>query len=497
MIMRLEQVWGLAVRSLPRAVPVICSVVLLIHLGLRVALIPQYRSDMGGIEHNVIHGIQKLLLGITFYQDPEQPPFDVIQYTPAYHALCATLAHALGIKGLDVRDVFLLSRIVSLLLTIGTALVIYRMALRLNAPAWVAFLTAAVTFCSYFEQVYSRPDSLQSFASLAGLSFFLAWLRDQRTRNIAAAACLMALGCLAKQSGILLLTLPVVVILAIGDRKALLRYITVAGLVLVLSLAPFLLQSGWTIVIKNVVQGVSNGTSLLMWSILFEPATYKYYIGWHILLVLLVIQSIRMKDRPLRALAFMAPCAVLFGLLTGLKSGSWLNYLHEGLALTYLGVAGLIGARAMQRHTPMLMLAFSFLGLLYMSYRTSSLLTWYRKGLPDQENRETYERDQRIAKYLVDEVLHTPDDLALVNYRDYLEHFLVGHSALTQKDVIRYSSRPSFDYGNVHRSLTDGTIRYVVNNSATADFTLLDSAYTGSILRVIEGHAILVMEPRP
>ena len=496
--MRIEGVRDLLARLTPRVVTWTCGVVLLMHLGLRLALIPQYRAEMGGIEHNVIHGIQKLLLDIPLYQDPEDPPFDVIQYTPAYHGLCALIARVLGIGGEDVRAVFLLSRIVALALTLGAAWFVFGMARRLQAPQWIAFLTSAVTFCSYFEQVYSRPDALQSFATLAGLSLFLVWCDDRRAWRIVAMGGMMALGVLSKQSGVLLLGLPVIALLALKEHKALLQYLSVACITIALCLLPFVVQSGWYIVMKNVVQGVSNGTSWLLWSTLFDPATYKYYAGWHILLVVLVVLGLRAPDVKLRMLAFFAPCAVLFGLLTGLKSGSWLNYLHEGLTLTYLGIAGLIGAGAARSRSMLLTLSFSFLSLLYMSYRTSSLLTWYRKGLPDRENREAYERDQRIARYLHKEVLTGSDDLVLVNYRAYLEHFLVGRSALTQKDVIRYSARPSFDYSNVHRALRDGTIRYVVNDTDTTGFTVLDSVHAeGSILRVIEGRAIIDLEPRP
>ena len=48
------------------------------HFALRVQLIADHRVDLGGAEINVVYGAQKILLGRPLYEDPEQPPFDVM-----------------------------------------------------------------------------------------------------------------------------------------------------------------------------------------------------------------------------------------------------------------------------------------------------------------------------------------------------------------------------------------------------------------------------------
>ena len=96
------------------------------NLDLRWAMLLQYRTELGGVEHNVIHGIQKLLLGYPLYQDPEAPPFDVIQYTPAYYVLCAGIAQVFGIAGDDARSIYLVCRTVALIFNGLTVWLVYR-----------------------------------------------------------------------------------------------------------------------------------------------------------------------------------------------------------------------------------------------------------------------------------------------------------------------------------------------------------------------------------
>ncbi|MCC6542833.1 MAG: hypothetical protein IT225_11495, partial [Flavobacteriales bacterium] len=99
--------------------------ILLWNTTLRGRLLLQHRTELGGVEHNVIHGIQKVMLGQTLYEDPERPPFDVIQYTPGYYVLCASIGKVIGLEGDDARSIFLLSRTVSLLLWVLTGTLVH------------------------------------------------------------------------------------------------------------------------------------------------------------------------------------------------------------------------------------------------------------------------------------------------------------------------------------------------------------------------------------
>ena len=76
-----------------------------------------------------------------------------------------------------------------------------------------------------------------------------------------------------------------------------------------------------------------------------------------------------------------------------------------------------------------------------------------------------------------------PDELILITYREYLEHYFVGQSVLTQKDIVQYSTSALFDYSGLHRAMSDGTVRFVITDGSTGPVSILDSTYSGGIGR--------------
>ena len=297
------KVLGLSFRAW---VSITAVLILVFHLGLRVDMVSQYRTELGGVEHNVIHGIQKLLLGLPLYQDPEQLPFDVIQYTPAYYLLCAGIGKVLGIEGGDARSVFMLSRTLALVLTMLAAVIAYRVCRIASAPLWSSFLAAALVFCTYTEHFYSRPDALHSLSSLATVLFFVRWLRAPADRLLILAALFAVLAFFAKQSGGLVMVLPVVYLACFSEWHGLRLYGTAVAVLLGCALGITLLLVPPVVLWQNTVQGLANGFSWQMWQELFDPPTYKYYIGWHALAVVIAVLGFRSTSPVLRffALAF-------------------------------------------------------------------------------------------------------------------------------------------------------------------------------------------------
>lgn len=470
-------------------------IIVLVHLGLRLYMVPQYRSELGGVEHNVIHGIQKLLLDIPLYQDPEQIPFDVMQYTPAYYALCAAIGKVSGIHGDDARAVFLISRIMALLLSVFSTVVVYRICRTAEAPNWASMLAAGSAFCTYTEHFYSRPDALQSFASLLAILFFIRWLSTPSERLLILTAAFAVLGLFAKQSGALVLALPFLFLGLQRNWRAVRTYVLTASTTIAIGLGITLIWTTPMSLWKNTVQGLANGHSWMMWQELFDPATYKYFVGWHLLGVLILVRGLRSTSPQLRFLALATPLAIAFGLLTGLKSGSRLNYLHEGLTLVFIGTAVLLGREDL-RWKNGISWAFALYGLTFMAWRTKSTEHWASLDGPNSTRYAECQRDLAVKAVLVNELGLQPTDHVLLLYRDYLEHFLVGQSVLTQKDVIHYSTEPPFNYASFRKAMNDGTIKYVITDEPRRAFTILDDTYTSwAPIREVQGIRILARHP--
>ena len=85
-----------------------------------------------------------------------------------------------------------------------------------------------------------------------------------------------------------------------------------------------------------------------------------------------------------------------------------------------------------------------------------------------------------------------------ITYREYLEHFLVGQSLMTQKDIVQYSRDRLFDHTAFHRAMRDGTVRYVITDGPSGPVTYLDSTYTDWVpIRHMIGRTILGRKRNP
>lgn len=472
--------------------------ILVWNLDLRREMLFQYRTELGGVEHNVVHGTQKVMLGLTLYQDPEAIPFDVIQYTPAYYVLCAGLGKVLGISGEDARSVYLLGRTIALALNLLLLWSVFRICRVCEVDPWTSALAAIVAFCSLWEHSYARMDALSGTASLAAAWAFIRWTLFHRNRQLIVCALMASLSIMAKQSGVTALMVPLLYLTVHGQWKALWTFAAASALALSAMFGTALfLGSPWHMY-QNIVQGLANGFSFMMWNDLFEPRTYKYFIGWHLLALLVAVMGIRAPFPPLRYLALAIPVSLLFALITGLKYGSRLNYLHESLVLTFIGAAVFLSRAPEVPWRKFLIGGFSLYGLLFAAFRTNSTLAWYRVGEPDSLHREAYLSDLAVRDVLIDELHLRPNEYLYITYRDHLEHFFVGQSLLTQKDIIQFSKGRLFDLKRFHEAMQDGTVRFVITDDPNGPITVQDSSYLGwEPVRAVNGRTILARSDRP
>ena len=465
---------------------------------LRWEMLWQYRTELGGVEHNVVYGIQKLLLGIPLYQDPEAPPFDVIQYTPSYYVVCALAAKVFGIAGDDARAIFLLSRSVALCFNILMAFLVYRTCRILDAPSWASGLAAIFSFCTLWEQSYSRMDAMAAALAFGAIMYFAIWLKAPRHRWLILCALLSVTSFMTKQSGIVVMILPGLYLLTTAQWIPL-RTMTISILCFSIPALGMLscfgtLHACW----QNIVHGLANGYSFQLWQDLVYPPTYKYFVGWHILMVLIIVHAIRSSSPGLRFLALAIPFSLAFALATGLKYGSRLNYLHESLVLTFIGTAVLLNSITNVRWNNRLAWGSAFYGCLFAGFRTNSAMTWYRVGEPDAQQQQVFKNDLVMRHTLLHDLHLQPNDFIFITYRDYLEHYFVGQSLLTQKDIVQYSRHQLFDYSRFHAAMRDGSVRFIITDQPPAPIVYMDSTYTGwAPIRQLNGYTIFALNDRP
>jgi hypothetical protein len=460
------------------------------HVVLRAELLNDPRVDLGGAEINVVYGVQKLVDGRPLYSDPEQPPFEAIQLAPLYHLLVAGLARASNLDPLDTQGLFLVSRSLALALNALTALLLFLLCRRAGANVGLSIALACIGFALLTEHSYGRSDALSTplvlvacfvLVQVEGVS--LTWQRSF------VVAMLSALAVLAKQTAVI----PIIVAVHFAvqrDWRSLARFAISGAGAAALALALLLFMASPEVLWKNLVVAVRNGVDPSMYKELFDRGVYKYHIGWHVIALLAPILLIR-RGQPLASLFGVAVgLAFAAGALGGLKSGSSLNYLVDGLLLGLVAAAFLL-QRMPTRWQPQAHLALLGYGLLFMQHRVRLLDKRVGDGAQRAHYAAEYESDLHTAVFLRDSLHLGAKDYVMITYRGHLELLLNGQGLLPQKDIIQWSTVPPFDLAALHELIRAGGLRYVVSDSQTDALRLPGGAYPLHSMAVVAGRRVL------
>lgn len=492
--------------GLPRLLLLGLAAAVLVLLTIRLDLLRQYRTDIAGAEFNVVYGVQKLMLGQPLYQDPELPPFDIMQYTPLYYWTCAGMGKLIGVDPQEPHSVFLLSRWLSLLFNLATVLLVFftlaRM-VRWPYAAWAALLS----FTAFSQHFFSRSDSLYALLFMGAVHCIVRWSDEGALRRdlwLSLSATLAVLAFMAKQTAVLVLMLIPLHLMLLRDWRSLLRFSVVAAMIAALSLGAITLTTPLSIFYKNTVQGLMNGTSIRFLRMMVEPHLYRHYIGWHIASLVLVLPLFRLGDSRSRFFAIALPLSLAFSFTTALKSGSDFNYFFENLVLAFMAIALHLGGDT-QHADPnsrrsgimrWLGIAVMAYGLYFAVHRTRMFRDWAMHHSNPEVLMLSYQADMKVRDILRDELGLRAEEGVFITYRGHLEHLFVGQGMLTQKDIIEWSVTPPFDYSAFDRAMRDGSIRFVISHEPAGTITVMGREYSGyrEVMR-IDGRHILTREP--
>lgn len=451
----------------------VSALVGLAHLLLRAKGIFLYSYDLGGIETNVVYVFHKAVLGLPMYSDPERLNFDIVQYPPLYFVVLKGLALLFGSPPEDPYWFFVLNRSFALVCNLLTVLLVARMAMRAGVPKWWAWFWALVAFGTLPVQLHGRTDSLYLLlftgAMSASLKAISMTTRREAIRYWSIASVLAGLSVLSKQTGMLTIGI-------IGLHHLLSRNIRLAFLHGTVSLVVVALGLGWAawefgaeVMYKNIVIGVRNGYSLAMLKEVFLKHDYVQLMGIHAASAWLVLRWWRSPAPDLRFLAIAMACSFAFAVVTGIKSGSKINYFMEHFMLTYVALPiGLLGAGAALWRA--LLAAY---GLQYLILCLAVEQAQLKRADPGGAGRERYAEDRELVRYLREDLGMTPDDRAFILGRGFVELMLSGSSVMNQKDVLHFSPPGLYDHHEFHQAIRDGRIRFFISRKPVERFHYL------------------------
>ncbi len=463
----------------------------LVHVALRLPLLTDPRIDAGGGEMNVVYGTQKILLGKALYTDPEAPPFEVVQYTPLYHASYAAIAKAFGVDPHDTMRLYTVGRAWGLLLNLLSCALVCMLCRRVGLDGWSAAAASALALAFITDQCYNRPDALATPLLLAALLLMasrplaeLSWPRAFALAALAAAALL------TKQAAISAALTAGLFLVLLGQRKALVRFLACFALACALAFLVLRSMAEPTVLWKNLVLSLRNGISFTLYHALTDQGIYKYYVGWHLLGAAAAAALLRRsRTEPDRLLAVAALIAAAVGLITGVKRASGLNYLVDAHLLA--AVAGLAWLRlAKEPLRAWGMLAVMGYGALFMQHRARLLA--HRVGTPEMRVHAAEElaSDQAVDAWLLAQWGNRLDHPVFITYRGHLELLMNGLGQLPQKDIIEWSVTPPFDLEPLKRMMENGQVHAVIAEAPIDTFRFFDRRYPLEHLAEVKGRHV-------
>lgn len=449
------------------------TVLFIITVALRLMLLNIYMPDFGGIDMNVIYGIQRLIAGEALYQNPGQPTYAIIQYTPLYYHVVAAGARLLSIHTTDVQSIYALTRSFALLfnlLTVGVAASIIRL---FGFSARHALVFAMPVLMVLTTHYYLRGDSLHLLCFVAAVYYGIRYAQTPRIFSLLMSAVFSGCCLMAKQSGILCIGIIGFYLLFI-ERKWLMAMLygvlSLAAALLVLKLC---IGNNWSGFYQNAYLGLKNGIGLDFLYTIFISQFYYDLIPCYFLGALMVYAAIKYNTgKQYLFVATGAGLSFLFAVITGLKVGSSNNYFTEFLVFVLIALPFFLEQGFTEkvlfriRNYPVTIRRYAFIAfLILVSSKTVGFFTsmYIERRLVSQP--EEYRHEQMLFNYFKEVLKLRKGEYVYFNERNFLDNLFIGYSVMPTKDVISQvylTDHNTYDYQDFTKRMNAGMVKYIV-----------------------------------
>ncbi len=457
----------------------------LIVLCCRLVIIGYYDSNLGGIEPNVVYGVQRVLLGQQLYQDPASGTYAVMQYTPLFYYTAAAAGRVVGINGTDAHGVYALCRALALLFNLLTILVfagIMRMRGMSRPDALITALPVLIILTAHF---YTRGDSMYLFFFVAATYYYLRYNIKAGIINILLAALCSAACIMTKQTGILIIGITGFCLLFI-DRKILMTVLYAAA-TLVFSLAVFHLCLGrqnMEGMYRNAYLGLKNGFHFTFLAQIFGSQYFLDIVPCYVVggIFLWLVRK-KTTDKAFKATAAAAAICFVFASVTGLKIGSSNNYFIEFLVFVLIGIPYLLQQPAADLRfftlfkRPITIRLFTLIAFfVVISSKTMGIFSAVCVERSFKNDVTEYNNEIALRQSFIDELHISPGEHIFFTERRFLDNVFIEYAIMPNKDVTTqvYKASPTtYDYSTFTAGMNSGLIKYIVTTEKNTDINLI------------------------
>lgn len=419
-----------------------------------------YEIALGGFEMYVNWGFQRLMQLGRLYEDPELPPFGVIQYSPLFYYFMFPFAKIMNLNVYDPYTTMRFLRWTGLIINMLVSVVIYFGCKRwIKATTIFSLYSAFVSFCVLTSHFYARVDSL--YLLLFTLSYLVIIKHNQNRKTIylILSAILAVFTLFAKQMGLLSIGLVVFYSIFFLNWRERIYVATTLFISIATLLGLFLLNEQLTSVLKNAFMGVNNGLKLDLWIGIFLDPDYRYLFFFIIGLTVLITLNIFLPKFNF-TFPSVAPLLCLgFGLILGLKQGSSVNYFQEFYVASLF-----LMAQWFNRVEPLtswpkwksITVSIIFIGSIWTSFHVAE---WIRDSVKDAEfAHEAYADAVKVHQFL-EQNTNDDYDYFYVKGSKWLCNFSIKNT-IFPTDYANASS--NFKYSKFWDMAKTGQLKYIL-----------------------------------
>jgi hypothetical protein len=292
-------------------------------------------------------------------------------------------------------------------------------------------------------------------------------------------AFLCAISFLAKQTSVTLPLLICVWLLVQKKGKHLLRFLAVYVLIIVLSLVLLHLKFGIKAVYQNIVLGINNGIGLTwFWDFIVSYLFGSFGTVWMLVSIVIYTRLKRTAGDLFHFSRLLLPGLFFFSLLFSLKWGSWISYFTEWWTILFI-LTGYYWdelQQALKRLSPYFpqylvgaVLLIKIISITYPLYINAKTIL--------RGEKTSYNIDKVTAQWIIQANRNTKG-FVFNNHNNihlFLNNFLFRNSVLPQHEIVNtLYHRNVFDYSNFIKSLTDGSVQYIITDAYSTQLTYMD-----------------------
>jgi hypothetical protein len=439
----------------------------------RINIVFLHHLDTVSNDNNIIYGVQRILSNENLYQNPNNAPFSIIQYTPFYYYIAAACANIFGIAHDEVQQLFIVCRSLNLVLNLLALAVFWQITRLFRFDFLQKLLATTFVFSLLHVQYWARCDSLYLLFFVATIYASLVYFFENKTPKSTillafSVGILSAFAAFSKQN----LPFPLLIfgLFALFQKRFL--GIIYAGLGFLITAFGlyfcFTQYTTWFIFYQNTVLGLNSylrfpgfllrpyTESLPFWTFLSSGIVFSWFF---------IQQQKQFSEKAVYLATALGTTAALT-FFTIFKAGSGPNYFNDFYVFWILAAVFYYNRKSkklLKPHTISSAFWATFFGFIFVFvlFRSSSLffnLKMANEPFQLKDDIQTFENQQLTANYLKTKL--KKEEYVFTTKLDFFGNFLPKNTLFPQKDIVHTQSH--YDFSLFQKTGNQGLIRFLV-----------------------------------